>query len=353
MTVKKEKKIEKKVRFSTIVYSILLLIVVFLVAVGIMIYKFSANNRLTQTITKIVPFPAAIINSTDFIYVKTLQNDLVAVRRFYENQDFSNIGFRVDFKTPDGQKRLKIKEKNLLNKLIENEIIKTLAEKRGIKISSEIIDQAVERKLNEYGNRDSFLADLEKIYDWNINDFKEKIVKPDMYNEQLKKNLLENDKEISLAKNKIDEAKKELDAKADFSEVAKKFSDGESVKNGGDLGWLTTDQMIPEIAVAAALLNKGETSDIIESNLGFHIIMVDDKKNEDGQDKVKLRQIFVKSKNFADWLFDQEKNFKIYIPGKDFYWDNETRMVNFRDQNLKDFESNLEKNSPDDISVLF
>lgn len=344
---------EKSVKPSTLVYSLLLVIGLFLLATGLMIYQFRLNNRFTQMVTKITPYPAAVINSTDFIPVRTLQNDLVSVRRFYENQDFSEIGLRVDFKTADGQKRLKINEKNLLNKLIENEVIKQLAEKRGIKVSSGVVAQEVERKINQSGNRDVFLADMKKLYGWGIGEFEEKIVKPDMYREQLKKSVRENDQEMSSAKKKADEAKKELDKKTDFSEVAKKFSDGESAKNGGDLGWLSTDQMIPEIAVAAALLDKGERSSIIESALGFHIIRVDDKKNENGTDKVKLSQVFIKSKNFADWLFEQEKSFKIYIPLKDFYWDEKTQSVQFERQDLRDFEDNLEKNSPDDISVLF
>ncbi|HEX7586044.1 MAG TPA: peptidylprolyl isomerase, partial [Patescibacteria group bacterium] len=240
--VKKDKKENKNVKFSTMIYALLVIIAVFLLVSGVLIYKFGFNNRFTQVLTKIIPYPAAVINFTDFVSVRTLQTELIAVRRFYENQDFSNIGFRVDFKTVDGQKRLKIKEKNLLNKLIENEIIKQLAEKRDIKINSEIITQEVDRKLVQYGSREAFLNNLKNLYGWNISDFEEKIVKPDMRKAQLQTNLQENDKEMSSAKNKIDEAKKELDNKTDFSEIAKKFSDGESAKNGGDLGWLSSDQ---------------------------------------------------------------------------------------------------------------
>ena len=130
---KKNKENEKSVKFSTLTYSLLLIAGLFLFTTGIMIYKLGINNRFTQAIAKVIPFPAAIIDSTNFVYVRTLQADLIAIRRFYENQDFSDIGMRVDFKTVDGQKRLKIKEKNRLNKLIEDEVIRQLAEKRGIK----------------------------------------------------------------------------------------------------------------------------------------------------------------------------------------------------------------------------
>jgi hypothetical protein len=57
---------------------------------------------------------------------------------------------------------------------------------------------------------------------------------------------------MSAAREKIEKARKELVDNKDFSEVAKSFLTGER-KNSGDLGWLSMHQMIPEIAVAAAL----------------------------------------------------------------------------------------------------
>jgi parvulin-like peptidyl-prolyl isomerase len=191
------------------------------------------------------------------------------------------------------------------------------------------------------------------LYGWDIEAFKAKIVKPDMYKQLLEKSIKETNSDMLEARKKIDLAANALKDKEAFDEVAKKYSEGESAKDGGELGWLTSDQMIPEIAVAAFLYNKGEVSDVIESPIGFHIINVEDKKTEDGVDKEKIRQIFVRQKNFADWLLEQEKSFNIYMPLRDYYWDKDSQSVQFKDQSMRDFESNLMKNSPDDISVLF
>ena len=83
-----------------------------------------------------------------------------------------------------------------------------------------------------------------------------------------------------------DEAKaliKELDTakdkKAKFIELAKSKSTGPSGKNGGDLGWFEPKMMVPEFSAAADKLKAGEyTKTPVKTQFGYHIIMLDDKK---------------------------------------------------------------------------
>jgi len=346
-------KIVKNIKPITAVYSFLAIILLYVAVVAVLVYGFGIHNFFVDKTTGYLPFPAAIVNKSGFVTMRDLNNDLIAVRRFYENQNFSSVGIRVDFSTPDGQKRLKIKEKELLNKLIENKIIEKLAIGRGITVTDETVSQNVDREMAQYGDGSEVSKTLFNLYGWSIDDFKEKIVKPDMYKSELEKNVKETDESFTNAKTKITQAQEELKNKADFAEVAKKYSEGDSATNGGDLGWFAAGQMMPEIAVPAFLMKKGEQSDVIESSLGFHIIQVDDKKTEDGIDKVKIRQILVRTKSFPDWLFEQEKNMSVSIPIKDYSWNKETAMVEFKSQEMKDFEKNLGNNSAGDISVAF
>lgn len=79
-----------------------------------------------------------------------------------------------------------------------------------------------------------------------------------------------------------DEAKKlaeQLKKGADFEKLAKeKSSDKGSGVNGGELGWFTKDKMVPEFAEAAFKLKKGEISDPVKSEFGWHIIKVEDRR---------------------------------------------------------------------------
>lgn len=354
-TNKKGNSHEKKMKPSTIVYAIIVFIIAYILIVGFLIYGFGVNNRLTQTTSKIIPYPAAIIGSKKIITINELNDNLQAVRKFYENQDFSQVGMRVDFTTEDGQKRLKIREKQLFNKMIENKVIEILAKERGINITAETVDQNVKRKLDEYGTAEEAKANLEKLYGWTLDDFKNKVVRPSLYAEELEKSILDqNKKEFSAgAQTKINEAKKELDGKADFAETAKQYSEGATAREGGELGWFAKNQLIPEVAEAAFSLKKGATSGVIESELGYHIIEVEDKKTENGSDLVKIRQIFAKKTSFADWLDEEIKNLKIYVPLKDFYWNKEKGIAEFRSDDMKKFEKNLLENYQGDASIIF
>lgn len=348
----KKKKKEKEVKISTVFYSIAAVVLIYLAFAAAAVYGFGWNNKIIQKTVEILPYPAAILGN-HAITLDELNRRTNSVRMFYENQDFSDLGMRVDFNTDDGKKRLKIKEKYILNKLIEDQIIEKEAKKRGIILTDEMISQEVDRKMKEYGSEDYLKENMARLYGWSIDDFKENIVKPDMYQEKLLEDIHKNDSSFTKAKEKIEKAQKELDLKKEFSETAQKYSEGDSAKSGGSLGWFSADQMLPEIAEAAVSLDKGKTSAVIESSIGYHIIKMEDKKTEDQKDLFKISQIFVRTETLGDWLGKQEKNMKIYIPLKDYYWDKNSLSVEFRNRDLKDFEDNLRKNSPDDVSVMF
>ena len=76
------------------------------------------------------------------------------------------------------------------------------------------------------------------------------------------------------AKKKIEEIQKKLEKGADFTTLAKKYSqDTPSAKKGGDLGFFTYTQMIPSFSRAAFSLEKeGEVSGIVKSPFGYHLI---------------------------------------------------------------------------------
>jgi peptidyl-prolyl cis-trans isomerase C len=80
-----------------------------------------------------------------------------------------------------------------------------------------------------------------------------------------------------------DEAKAieaELKKGADFAALAKEKSKDPGAADGGDLGYFTKDQMVPEFAEAAFKLDKGQISDPIHTQFGWHIIKVEDKRTK-------------------------------------------------------------------------
>ena len=66
----------------------------------------------------------------------------------------------------------------------------------------------------------------------------------------------------------------------DFAQLAKENSeDPGSKENGGDLNFFSRERMVPEFAEAAFKMNKGDISDPVKTQFGFHVIKVTDKKD--------------------------------------------------------------------------
>jgi parvulin-like peptidyl-prolyl isomerase len=99
--------------------------------------------------------------------------------------------------------------------------------------------------------------------------------------------------ELDTSKKKRAEAEdvlKRARAGEDFAKLAKEFSSDGSKEKGGDLGWFGPGDMVPEFEKAAYALKPGEISDIVQSQFGFHIIKLEERKTEtqDGKPVEKL-----------------------------------------------------------------
>ncbi len=70
---------------------------------------------------------------------------------------------------------------------------------------------------------------------------------------------------------------KRLKAGEDFAKVAKDMSKDPG-SEGGDLGWFTRDRMVPAFADAAFALQKGQTSDPVKTQFGWHVIQLEDRR---------------------------------------------------------------------------
>ena len=343
----------KEVKISVIAVSILIIIFAGLIFLGVLIYGFGKKYAFIKKVEIFVPYPAAMIEKSKFISIGELDENLISVKKFYEGQDLSQIEMRVDFSTENGKKRLQVKEKDILNKMIEDKTIEFLAREKGVKITNEMVDQNISRKLEEYGTAENLKSNLEKLYGWTVADFKKKIIEPDLYKQELEKIFLKEDESAKKSKEQIAKANEELKKKKLFSDVAKEYSQGSTAKDGGELGWFGRDQLIPDISKDVFSLEKGKRSDVLESVLGFHIVEVEDKKTENGQDLVKIRQIFAPKKIFAEFLIEEMKKTDIKIFLKDYYWNKERTRVEFRNQEMKNFEKEIIENSQGDASALF
>jgi peptidyl-prolyl cis-trans isomerase SurA len=83
------------------------------------------------------------------------------------------------------------------------------------------------------------------------------------------------------ARERLVKLKERLDNNADFAELARLQSEDGSASRGGDLGWLSPGDTVPEFEKAMDALKVGETSGPVRSPFGWHLIQVIERRNED------------------------------------------------------------------------
>jgi peptidyl-prolyl cis-trans isomerase SurA len=111
----------------------------------------------------------------------------------------------------------------------------------------------------------------------------------------------------SEAKNRLSEIKQRIDKGADFAEQAKLYSEDGSAAQGGDLGWLSPGETVPEFEGPMDALKIGQVSGLVQSGFGWHLIQVLERRDTDvsaEQKKMQARnaiRAFRSDDAFQDW----------------------------------------------------
>ncbi len=351
---------------------------------GMFFYWVNSLESLSKPLARVVPYPVAWIDGHQEVIVSSeLLYNTAALRKFYQSQDYAAIGLRVDFSTPQGKKRLKIKEKDVLDKLLENQLIRIIAQEKGIQVTTSEAQEALKKSIEEHGDKRSLEATLKMLYGWSLEDFRNQVVRNQLYQEKLFEYYVGGIRESEDYREAIEVQNKINPDGNNFSQLAKEYSQGESAGNGGELGWFRRDQLIGQVGEVAFSLKKGEISQVIISELGFHVIQVQDRRlidksqaggdlegevnNQEGEsleegidpadngnkktEEVKIRQIFIRNQSFLGWIKEEKSKFEINIWGDDYYWDQEQARVRFKDSEMEKLEQKLREESGSDPSL--
>jgi peptidyl-prolyl cis-trans isomerase SurA len=110
------------------------------------------------------------------------------------------------------------------------------------------------------------------------------------------------------ARERLDKLKERLDNNADFAELARLQSEDSSASRGGDLGWLSPGDTVPEFEKAMMALNTGEISAPVKTPFGWHVIQVIERRSQDmsqEQQRLRARQALRAQKSdeaYQEWV---------------------------------------------------
>lgn len=235
----------------------------------------------------------------------------------------------------------------LVDEIAQSKIIELESEKAGIKVNDEDMKNEIENFKKAYGfETDEDMSAALTQAGLTLEDFKEKQIMPTLkikllfenkhpVTEDELKTYFEDNKDSKFAttpkeikashilvgtKEEADAVLSDLKGGKDFAELAKeKSQDPGSKAQGGDLGFFGRGVMNPRFETAAFALAKGETSEVVEADNGFHIIKVTDVKEAvvPGYDTVKadVKKAYYEEKMGTEattWLesLKKDRNYK-------------------------------------------
>jgi len=124
-------------------------------------------------------------------------------------------------------------------------------------------------------------------------------------------------------KAKIERIKERLDLGAKFDEQAKLNSEDGSAAKGGELGWISPGDTVPDFEAALGRLKVGELSGPVRTNFGWHLIQVEERRTQDitterqrDQARLALRQR-KSDEMFQDWVRQQRDRTYVEIKLED------------------------------------
>src|SRR6056297_708471 len=286
------------------------------------------------------PEVAAVVNGEDITMQELdqfagTQNLIMSLYR--SNPEFT----QVLLQTEAGQNVIEEFQKVKLDQLITQKLLAQEAESRGIELTEEeqteifneqlegikqqnnMNDEQLEQTLQQQGI-ESIDAYKQRFFEINkesliINKLQETVMgEAEVTEEEMQSYYDENTSQFEVQEQvqashilledeeTAQEVLTELENGADFAELAKEYSTGPSAEDGGSLGFVSKDQNIAQgFKDALFKLEVGSVSDVVETQYGFHIIKVSDKKEAGTRsyDEVKeqIRQQLTNQKGQSIW----------------------------------------------------
>lgn len=249
---------------------------------------------------------AAAVNGQP-ITMENYQKQIVQVEAFFEQEG-------LDLESEEGQERLAQARRQVLEQMIDQELIWQEAVLMGIAISDQELESKIQEIVEQSGGQEDFqqsLRDIGTSYD----DFRQMLL------DQLLSEAVFGAVTVSISsvaeqvharhvllstRAGAEEVLARLQVGEDFAFLAREYSEDVSSREvGGDMGFFPKGVMPPEVENAAFSMEVGETSEIIQSQFGFHIVQVLEREEREIAAEVfeSLRQ-----QTFMQWLRDQRES---------------------------------------------
>lgn len=211
---------------------------------------------------------------------------------------------------------LPTQRQGILRKLVEDEIVADLLAKRGLRVTESEFNRYYRYLLTRLKIvPEDAQTKIQKQLGLTEKQFQKLVIWPDLKRTKLHLAWLK-DSTDSEAYRKAQAVREPLVSTStpDFISAARDSSDdGQSKYIGGEIGFLSSDELEPWLADPVFNLEIGQISEILVSTRGYHIFQVAGKDDTSDPGRLQLRHILIKAADFQGYLDEQKKNYKIWI----------------------------------------
>lgn len=191
----------------------------------------------------------------------------------------------------------------------------------GITIEQKDLDEIRSQMLQQFKTKETADTELRKRYGWDMATYEQKIMRTMILQNKLNDKISLDQKAREEVRAQAEQVLAQIKAGGNFEELAKQYGEDGTAAQGGTLGWFGKGDMVPEFEKAAFALKKGELSpNLVETEFGYHIIRVDDKKVEKVKD-ANGKMVNSEQVNARHILFR--------FPGMDKYMDELAKKASF------------------------
>jgi len=285
---------------------ILGLILAFIIIFSLGIYIFNWQDNFTQKVSQILPYPAALVNYKFLNYSNFLE-DKETLLHYYNKTLSEDSNQKPDTKEI---------ERMSINRMIKNEFTRQLAKKYKIKVSDLELDQELNKIVSQSESQEKVKDLLKDLYNWTPQQFKRNVLYYYLLRAKLQEVLAsdENIEKNREAKKKAEEVlSKVKEGKESFENLAKEYGEDATASQGGYLGFFKKGEMLPEFEQGTASLKPGETSDLIRTKFGYHIIKLLSTRGEGENIEWEAEHILIKTVNLDEYINEKIKEARIYI----------------------------------------
>lgn len=269
-----------------LLFGLAIFLIVLFATGGWFVYR-ETEGVAAKRFARFLPYPAAWVGGR-----------IVWANEIFSQEEYTQVyGQRTNQVIPDSREI----RSSVLDHLIEVRLVEKEAARHRISVEQKEIEAAFETIAQQNGGFEQIRSTLQELYGMSERAFKN-LMSDQLLIDKFKREVLVT---VSVRhilvkdQNKANELAKKVREGADFAATAKEFSEDTGSRDaGGSLGFINRGATVKPFEDAAFGLEVGKISDPVQSEFGWHIILVEERKG-------------TIDKSYADWLGEAKANTRI------------------------------------------